>query len=141
MPQNVSEHSTTNLSCFISTTKCLQFLSTNAMYLPRDARYHAVAGRHKTAGTTSTTALQDAHTRLVLEIYVGSNAILGKSSLLLNRSGLTHKTWVCCKALKYVCYIQYVGQRVTKLTVLLQPYLLQVVYMTFQRLTVSCILA
>ena len=111
MPQNVSEHSTTNLSCFISTTKCLQFLSTNAMYLPRDARYHAVAGRHKTAGTTSTTALQDAHTRLVLEIYVGSNAILGKSSLLLNRSGLTHKTWVCCKALKYVCYIQYVGQR------------------------------
>ena len=95
----------------------------------------------KLSGTTSTTALQDAHTRLVLEIYVGSNAILGKSSLLLNRNGLTHKTWVCCKALKYVCYIQYVGQRVTKLTVLLQPYLLQVVYMTFQRLTVSCILA
>jgi len=31
------------------------------------------------------------------------------------------------------------GQRATKLPVLFQPYLLQVMYMTFQYLTVSCI--
>ena len=35
--------------------------------------------------------------------------------------------------------MQYVGQRATKLPVLFQPYLLQVVYMTFQYVTVLCI--
>ena len=39
----------------------------------------------------------------------------------------------------HVGYMQYVGQRATKLPVLFQPYLLQVMYMTFQYLTVSCI--
>ena len=33
----------------------------------------------------------------------------------------------------------YVGQRATKLPVLFQPYLLQVMFMTFHYLTVSCI--
>ena len=31
------------------------------------------------------------------------------------------------------------GQRATKLPLLFQPYLLQVMYMTFQYLTVSCL--
>ena len=35
--------------------------------------------------------------------------------------------------------MQYVGQRATKLPVLFQPYLLRVMNMTFQYLTVSCI--
>ena len=45
------------------------------------------------------------------------------------------------EAFKHVCYMQYmyVGQRATKLPVLFQSYLLQVMYMTFQYLTVSAI--
>ena len=41
------------------------------------------------------------------------------------------------EAFKYVCYIQCTGQT---LPVLFQSYLLQVMYMAFQYLTVSCLL-
>ena len=50
--------------------------------------------------------------------------------------------WVYCmmfEDFKNVCYMHCTGQRVTKLPVLFQPYLLQIMYMTFQYLTVSCI--
>ena len=55
-------------------------------------------------------------------------------------ANLPNTAWVF-EACKYVCYMQYVrgGQRATKLPVLFQSYLLQVMYMTFQYLTVSCI--
>ena len=54
-----------------------------------------------------------------------------------NHSGLTVNTaWVCCLHMfDAIC----IGQGATKLPVLFQPYLLQVVYVTFQYLTVSCI--
>ena len=54
-------------------------------------------------------------------------------------SGLTHHTLHSICDLKYVCYMQYVGQRVTMLPVLFQPYPGHVLSMTFHYLTVSCI--
>ena len=59
-------------------------------------------------------------------------------SYLLQLGHACDPQWAYSPNTAWVCYIQCTGQKVTKLHVLLQPYLLQVMYMTFQYLTVSC---